>query len=546
MIKKAKGQVDLKELEHLLQKRLQAEPLAKIPLQIHCLFREAVLVIFIRYPEWVVPYPKQIFSLIREALREKQIPEDYPVSMYLISQEQDRLDIFDRLLARSPQKEIAKEVYKVPTAKPEVKTLQGRQHNNKFWRPAIAWTVGIATILTIPLYALTRPCAIGDCPAIPQAKQSLLTALKAANISSSDEQLIAARQQIDRATETLENIPWWSLHRGQAQMLLEDYQADSDSLSKIVSAIRKSERAIALSEELTPAKTPNIQRLWQSAIAGLQKLPTDNRWYAIGQSRIQAYQKNLLGLDRRLQAQQNATNSLVSAKATAKQAQMLQNGAQTADDWYLARNTWQTAVKRLREIAPKTSEYREAQSLLKLYTAQSIAAGTRQKQERSAGIIYKQAIEQAELATNAQKQKQWSTAASNWRSALTYIQKVPRNTFQYRQAEPLISSYAIAFKRSMQYLQVDNMLGKICDREICNYAIADKTIKVDLTSSYIQQVWQTALQARANANVREQAALVDRIGILEKSLQSLSNTIGKRVEVYNSDKQLMIVYEPIK
>ncbi len=55
MIRTADGQVNLKALEELLQKRLNSESSANPPLQIHCVLREETPIVLIRLPG--VHYP---------------------------------------------------------------------------------------------------------------------------------------------------------------------------------------------------------------------------------------------------------------------------------------------------------------------------------------------------------------------------------------------------------------------------------------------------------------------------------------------------------
>jgi hypothetical protein len=546
MIRTADGQVNLKALEELLQKRLHSESLANVPLQIHCLLREETPIVLIRCPEAIIPYPKQIFSLLRQALQEEQIWENSPVSMYLIWQDRERSDIFSHLLADSQQRkpigdrdESSLSISESDEEKIlESKNLQKRETRRQAW--LLAGT-GIGIVLLLGgWYALTRPCAIGDCSAIDRS------ALSEVKISASNQDILDARQQLEQAIETLQAIPGWSKHRTQAEILLADYQKQAESLTKITAAIAMTERATALAQNSPSPNWKEIRQLWQKAIAALQQIPSESRWYAIAQARKRDYQKNLARIEQRQQAQSQANASLRTAQETAKLARIRQKDAQSPADWQLVLATWQISIRRLREISPQTNTYQQAQRLLAIYTPQLVAAGTRHKQELSAASSYQKATEQAKLATEAETKARWSAAASNWRSALISIKQVPRNTFQYRQAEPLIATYTVAFDRAARLQQTDNFLQQVCaiENKICNWAIADSAIRIDLTSNYMQRVWETAIQAQASADWQVQVELLDRISTLEKSLQSLSNNIGKRVEVYNADGRLMIIYQP--
>ncbi|MBF2019324.1 MAG: hypothetical protein IGR93_04185 [Hydrococcus sp. C42_A2020_068] len=537
MIRTAEGQVNLKALEELLQKRLNSESSANPPLQIYCVLKEETPIVLIRCPESVIPYPKQIFSLLRQALQEERIWENSPISMYLIWQDQERSEIFDRWLADwQPRKAIGDR----DESSLESKNLQKRETKRK---SGLLAGTGIGIVLLLGgWYVLTRPCAIGDCPAIDRS------ALSEVKLSASNQDILEARQQLERTIKTLQAIPGWSRHRRQAEILLADYHKQLASLTKITAAIATTEQATSLAQNFSYPNWEEIRQLCQKAIASLQQVPPESQWYAIAQARKRDYQKKLAGIEQRQQAQSQANTSLRMAQETAKLARIRQKDAQSPADWQLVLATWQTSVRRLREISPQTNTYQQAQRLLAIYTPQLIAVQTRYKQEQSAASSYQKAIEQAKLATDAEAKAHWSAAASNWRSALIYIKQVPRNTFQYRQAEPLIAIYTLAFDRAARLQQTESILQQIClpDNKICNWATADSAIKINLTSSYIQRVWETAIQAQASANWQVQVELLDRIATLEKSLQSLSNHFGKRVEVYNADGRLMIVYQPSK
>jgi hypothetical protein len=413
-------------------------------------------------------------------------------------------------------------------------------------RMTIAGTAtGVAIVVIACSYALTRPCVIGKCSAIPQARQLTSQALSRVSVSSDEQEMVSAKQKLDAAIATLNAIPVWSNYHSEAQTLLKDYQQDSNNLKTIIDATQTADRAILLVQNAS-SQWEEMRSLWQNAIATLQPLLSDRQWQAIGQVKISDYQKNLDAIQYRKNAQDSANVKLKLAKETAQLAKTRQNSAQTVSDWQQVYSHWQTALQNLREISPQTSVYQETRQLMEMYTAELLSAGMRQRQEESATNLYQRAIEQAKRAQKAETKQQWSAAASDWRIALTYIKQVPRQTFQYRQAEPLIANYTVAFDRAMKYQQIESVLGKICDKNnnICSYTIGERAIEVKLTSTYTQTVWNAVLQARANGNVEMQIDLLNRLSSLESTLQNLSNHLGKQVEVYNSDKQLLTIYEP--
>jgi hypothetical protein len=540
----ANGQVNLQKLEERLQKSLNSEALADTPLQIHCLVREMALVIFIRYPETAIVSPKKIFARLREAIQQEQISPEYAVSIYLIWQGQEEADSFTHLLAGAsnlPQIEAANEQKLLPGAR------ASRKRNLNYRKGAIATLTGLGVILSLgSVYALTRPCTMGSCMEIPQTSARVSAIVKTAGDSPSERDLASAQQQYKEAIATLETIPVWSKNHAQAKSLLEDYRQDLESLNRVIASIATAKDAIASLQN--PTRSRDSQQLWQAAIAQLQTVSSDSQWSAAAQNLIKTYQNNLASIEQRDIAQKQAGDRLIAAKEAANIAQIDQNTAQTPSEWQAVYTVWQNAIKQLKEIKPQTTQYAEAQKLLPLYTQQLVAARTRQKQEESANSLYQKAIAQAKLASAAQKKQQWSEVTNYWQSALTYIAQVPRNTFLYRKAEPLIANYTVAYDRAMQFQQAELALGELCNREIqiCSYTLSENSIKVKLTTAYMERVQNTALQAQTNANVQTQADLLNYISALEQNIQALANNLEKRIDVYNADGQVVMVYKPLR
>lgn len=415
--------------------------------------------------------------------------------------------------------------------------MESRQQSRKF---AIAGAMtGMVIFSLLSSYALTRPCVVGKCYAIVEARVAIKIALTSVRVSASDRDLLAAQQQVKSAIATLQAIPIWSNYRSQAEKLSKDSQKQFQNLTKIVSAIHIAEKATSAT------KPEKIQNLWLKAIATLEEIPIESQWRAIAQLKIQQYQKNVAGLERQQKERQNGIVNLNLAQKTAQLAQNREDDAQSLSDWQLVSTTWQIALQQLQEISPQTREYQQAKQLLEAYAPRLVLALSHKQQEEFAANIYQKAIEKAKIAQNAELKTQWLTAVLNWRNALALIRQVPKNTFQYRQAEPLITTYMLALDRATEISQNNSILEKICiaQKLTCDYAIAQEAIKINLTSDYIHRLWETVSQARATGNWQTEVELRDRIAILEKNLQSLSNNSGKRVEVYNSDGRLMMVYE---
>lgn len=550
-----------------MQQRLQSEFLPILPLQVSCILREETLMILMHSPELVNPYAKPIFPWVRQLIAQDPICQDYQVEMYLIVHGQKQLEE----TITSPISEETSNLETDFSIEPEEWTASINndkinhflsslklqlQKLSKFQLLLITGGTGMSLLMFLgSIYGLTRPCVISRCQTIVQAEQLTEQPLKIFHQIPSEQEVINAQQKLKQAITLLQAIPIWSSYHEKAQTLLDIYQDYSENVAEIVTLLETASNASKLTKDspLSISKLSEIQQLWQKVVTSLEKLSYDSNLSSFATIKLQEYRGNLAKVNQQLEAEKQAKVSLQAAQEAAKIAQTRSNTAESLSDWQLVYATWQTVVKRLREVSSQTTAYPEAKQLLVNYQSQLVTTGVRKNQEQVAFNIYNQAIEQAEVAKKAESNNQWLIAVSSWRNALTYLQQVPKTTFKYNQVQPLILSYSLALKQAENQLknnlksqEISGDLDKIClgENTICSYTVDENLIKVNLTPSYLQKVWRTALQAQAQTNVETQVELLNHISRLEQSLQNVSNKTGKRVEVFNSEGILMMNYEP--
>jgi hypothetical protein len=416
---------------------------------------------------------------------------------------------------------------------------------------------GVSIIVAFILgssYALTRPCVFGECPEITQAQQLADGAAIAAITSPAKPTLIMVRQQLEKSRTILRTIPWWSKFHKEAAILLEEYQAKFQELDILEAATETAKKAKLAANKLplTTAQWQEICQLWQDAIALLDVITPSSIFQAAAKLQRQEYQINLAQSQRYSAEEIQAKANLRFAEEEAKLAKMREGSAQSPADWQSVQTSWQTAILHLQTITPETTTYEESRQLLSLYMTQLIKSGNREKQEASAVRIYRQAMEQAKLAKIAELKNQWQPAVFHWRSALTAIRQVPKNSFRAAEAEPLTIFYALSLNQSerklnwaLQQQKINNQLKSICQSSvvICDYFIAENIIKIVLKPAYIQQIRSTSLNAQIQGNQQIQIDLLNHIAQLEKNLQLISKEAKKRIELYNPNGGLMTIYQ---
>ena len=615
MVEAANISFDLKALEKLVQRRLHSEPLQIVPLQVSCLMREETLIILVQHSEPIMPYPRLVFRLLRQMLEDEQISGRYKVLMYLKVNGQNEPYAFHTLNIKETQRDIKETQRDIKETQQEileednfvsipeeifadevtpdereldeneefetfrefssipwesVSSESGMEFNDlsednqeiatkkiqKSWLPIIAVGTGFGLIaLAGSLFLITRPCVIGSCKAIPQAQE---LAQESANIITqpqSGQRILNAQKQLIESIEVLQSIPPWSLHYSEAQSLVGVYRARLETLDEIVNALNLAYKGASLSQKqpLSVEQWQEVQQLWREAIARLEKLPPDNEFYNFAQEKIILYQKNLEQINQRLNEERKAQANLEAAKQAAKIADVRQGVAQSLSNWQLVSATWETSLKHLKQVNKGTTSYNKAQELLQEYIPKMAKVRDRKNQEQFAYNAYNQSTRLAALAKKSESINQWSTAVFHWRNALTYIKQVPNNSFQSKQAQPLVSSYQNALAKAETQLkialtlqQANQDLEQTCSgiTKVCNYSIKEQLIQVNLTPNYIQEVRETALKAKVEAKIETQNELVTHISTLDQALAAISNNANVRLDVYNSDKILLTTYLP--
>ncbi|ACK68770.1 hypothetical protein PCC7424_0302 [Gloeothece citriformis PCC 7424] len=496
---------------------------------------------------------QKVVSQIKKILDQEFIPQSLQITIRLMSDEGECFE--ETLDSDGKNRSLLLVLPVVNQFKQEIFSYWKQVDLSKYPSKRITG-VGTGIILLLGgIYIISRPCSLGSCATLPQAQQLAQEGISAFETSPSPESLSVVEGRLTEAVEKLIKIPWWSSYHSQANSLLNLYQGRLDNLEELNRALNQAYQAVdkAQNPPLPAGEWRTIQELWQEAISDLKQLPPDSPFYSFAQTKLKEYQGNLETIKQRLQAEKQSQISLAKAKEAAKLAIVRQNVAQSVEEWQLVYATWKTAIKRVQEIADGTTNTQEARQLLNTYMPHYTKANARLQQEILAQNHYNEALKQAQSAQNSQQNQQWSSAVSHWRSALTALKQIKPNTFVANEAQPLMTNYTLALnqaqinlKKAVNLQQLRQSLEEVCsgDKKICTYQITPTLVKVNLTSTYMQQVWQTALQAKAQSNLNSQIAILNHISHLEKNWQTLSNRFKTNIAIYNDKNELMVNYEP--
>jgi hypothetical protein len=552
MIITARGiELDLQTLEQIIQQRLNAN-ISGSALKVCCLEKKESIVIVVQHPEDVVSHPSLIFQLIRSTIQEKQIPDE--VFMYLVVDGQ-RDPYFSNQIASSSQANSASELKAEPADNLDNNTTLPEPKNKpkRFSFLLISCLLAISCLVTtLLIYFFTRPCVLDECSLIPQTKKIADESLSSLSENSDRTTLIEINKQLAEAINNLQKIPSWSTYHAEAEQLISDYQVELNQIQELLAAFQLAEKAKAITHQapLSQEKWQEIAELWQKSLNILSTNSRDDRNILVNK-KIEEYQQKLAIIKEKIQQEQEGKKYLLSAQDAAKLGESRQILASSLTNLQLVEATWRTAIERLEKIPIETTAYSQKQDLLASYIAKFLEAQQRTKEEELAIKLYNQAINEAKLAKNSEAENQWSLAVSSWRNALTSIQEVPEKSFQAPKAIKLVQPYQEALNKAQANLkiallkeQAKNDLSNTCSNspKICDYSISNNLIKVFLSKEYINQLQQLSNQGNNNNSKNER--VINHISQVEKNFKFISSKYGLPLEVYHSEGNLMIKYEP--
>ena len=451
--------------------------------------------------------------------------------------------------------DIADNPFDVLDMEPAVTVAQKPKHS-PFAMLAAAGIVSVAAvILAGGYYLLSRPCVIGECTALVNAKQlseNSAKTLKTSKVANSPEE---AQEQLKQAIALLEPIPSWSIHRGEAQSALENYREQSQNVNSAIDAARLA-RSAAQKTQNPPYSAESgkeAQSLWQSAIAQLGEIPTNSPVYPFAQRKTKEYRKNLASGNKQLSTEKQAEKTLLAAKSIAQIAEAREAVATTAETWAQVQAGWEKSLAILSEIPSSTQSYQQGKLLVPKYETKLSQARERKNVEGISENAYTQAVTLAAEAQIFEGKNGWFKASEYWRRALSYAEQVPAATSYSQKAKPLLDSYTKSLREAEVRLQEERRLqkaradlDKTCKGKpkICDYTVSKGLIAVQMTPDYVQKLQQTFIQANNNNAVKTRQAVEKHVETLQKALEAIGDNAKIPMQVYDGDGKRIASHEP--
>lgn len=416
--------------------------------------------------------------------------------------------------------------------------------------------ITVAAVFGVLGYGLSRPCVIGGCDRIERAQALGDAALISLREQPSAQTVLAMGDQLNTAVKTLKPIPPWSRHHGRAQALLAEYQGDADLLNK-VAAVQQNALAAANESQNPPhpiAHWQGIAERWRATIDQLEEIPVGSPIYsAFVAPKLEEYRNNLVTIEGRILAEQTAEGNLNQAQLTASLAKDQAEIANALPAWKTALDSWNQAVKQLRQIPQGTLAYGEARQLEPQYEAGLASVRARYQQEQAADQFYNEAIRHAATARQYEADDQWTLAMLSWRDAITQAKGVTKGSSRYGDSQNLLKTYEPALAEAQENLRLalrfrkaEDNFGRICKPTFCDFGLKGGTVQLALAQGYDALADFSIADPNTRPGISVPAS-DQMIAEVNQLLQEVIN-IGKRtqlpIELYSAKGEFIARFSP--
>jgi|GEM_PF-6530446 len=499
-----------------------------LPTQVESWLNQGTIVIKLHYFNITIPQADLIFQKLEKSLRKEKRINTYAVSISILDAQEQTI----------------------------LKELNLKPKTNSWSSHILLETASLGLLATL-VYSLTRSCLTNQCPILAQTQQFEKQSLNLAVSPSDLATLNQYKQKLSTITESLSTVPIWSDSYSEASLQIPKYQKQLADLDILIEAVRIASDAFNEGKKLplSAKQWEIVNKKWENSISILEQITSPEAPLSqIIKYKLKIYQVHSHNSKVRWQKEEESTNLLILAKNLAKLAQKRQYAALTVADWQLVHATWQSALNTLESVDSGTTALVEATHLIGVYRTQLSIAKKEEIKEQFANRFSQKALKAAEFAKSMEQKNEWRKASLAWRSALNYLQQIPSNSFQEIQVRPLIANYLVSLgladqkvKNFLQLAQFQKKLDQLCsnlNNNICTYTIKPDVVELSLNGSYIDNISQLSIQAKAEGNIQEQAQILNHISTLETILQTLSIEMKKTIKVYNAQQNLVALYEP--
>ncbi len=609
-MKSAAQQEDLDFLSSILQESLLAISDSK-SFQVKCAVQDQLMVL-IQHPKTVTVETEHIFAVIASVLQSESAYQTQEVQMFIRytgqklpyaqktlyivpnpsvntskSSDSSDYDVFSNIILSEPDQEplpdpknssgpifdssaslltitadVVEEEHDPFKSAPDIRQhkTQHQKSPHNFSHILIGTLVlTVATIFGASGYFLMSPCILSTCKELQTALQLQNSFPQLAGNVKTEEDLSKLQLQLDGTIASLQRIPGWSPRHQDAVQTATSLTSESQQIKLLTQALQSGTTALRSSQRLTNDINELQSRslLWRQAIAPLEAVRTDSKFYNFAQSKLSLYRSGLQSVNVQMLAQSRWKKKVNDATAAAKVALQRESSAKSLPDLQRALSTWQIVVNALIAVPQTSPAYSDARKLLNDYQPRLIAIRDRVSKQEQAATSLAQAVATAKLAEQYEQQNQWQPAAIRWQQAINTIKQIPTESPLYNQVQPLLQTYSVAFEQAQMKSQTLAVTGatastistradleKTCrgSVRICNFTVDDRFITVRITPEY-EKTLESNISADSQ-NVQNVKNVQKHLETLQQALEVIGDNANTAVLVFDAQGQQIFTHIP--
>ncbi|MEB3248159.1 MAG: hypothetical protein VKK07_02320 [Merismopediaceae bacterium] len=562
MVETVIGSLDCKSLAQRLYRHLQTDAITQDKLTssqgrslpVDCFVETGILKVILHLAAQPTLETNALFSCTRDFLANQGITPEYDVKIYLVVDEAAPV-ISPTALAPLARPGVVALTQTFPPALAAI-LKDDRWQELLSWRGGLGIGLGLG-VLGLVGYGLTRPCVLDHCPSLTQAEQ--LLQVSPLSLQDNPQPLtfntLLLERQLQEAIALLEPIPFWSRYYGQAREQKKDYQARLAILMTLNQSMGQANQAQQLLQKspLSAQELQAVVTLWQKVLVDLQPLSLDNPYRPIVQQQRQMATQGLRLTQQRLLDEQQAEQFWQKASEQAVLARVQGSNVRSLGELNRLAVLWQGVLQNLQKIPLGTSVSPKALKQAEVYGREYRNLESRRQAEAQAEARYQEAIAVSKVAEQASLSQRWNMAVTQWQKAVNLLKGIPETSFVGEKAKNLLLSAMLQLQTAQTYFQgsqrsqqVKQQLESLCSQwtRTCDYRIEKDRIQVRLTDSYVRQIWDTALKAKAQGNLPGQTGVLNHISYLEQTLQTISTQSGLPLELYHAKGHRLNRYQP--
>lgn len=527
MIKTAIGDnLDCETLNHKFHEIISREFENVNPIEIDCFKEDNYLVILISESM------TEVIDRIKEILTEYQI-----IDNFLIRNINDKEIIYYNSIVNNLEDIKQKNYY----------------NSQNFSVGFIVSLLGVISLGIIGIfYYFTRPCVLGECKVIAETETSISNQFKDNSQNLTAENIKTLQLGLIAEINELKRIPPWSKYHEEATSFMEKYAQKVSQLDNVLVALKLEKDSTNLTQNLPLSMDEwiRIKGFWQESIELINSLNID-KLENFKQEKLNFYQNQLTIADNSINKEKQAEENLINAQKLAINIENKQKEITSLTDLENIEKSWQNAIEQVESIEPLTKAYQEKETLLNSYLLNLMEIQKQIAKEKNALNIKNQTEKLIIEALESQKNNQWTKAVSFWENALKELKKISPDTFTAKEIPNLeksttkqLETAKSELKKALVKQEIKAELDTICNKSElkCSYSIEPNTVKIFLNQEYLQKISKLSSLNNLSNNDEQKQQINTHIEQVEKNYQYLSTKYKILVEIYNPQRQLIMIY----